>query len=200
VASLRVDSLFAAPFAGGGQFSPDGRRLRTTGGPTSFCEVRTTVPAGTVANDYDPQAYLYALRSREVVSITRDFDPSISNAIVRVDASYLTVTEASYERLYRYNLASETFERIETADDIVRSLDVAQNRSIGAYIGSGISSPPRAWLIDLESGASRLLADPSAEVYADVRFGQSRHRTVVNERGSEHHGPGHYPPDVGARR
>lgn len=200
MASLTVDSLFAAPFAGGGQFSPDGRRLLITGGPTSFGEVGTNVPAGTVANDYDTQAYLYDLRSREVVSITRDFDPSISSAIWRGDAIYLTVTEASYERLYRYNLASETFERIETADDIVRSLDVAQNRPIGAYIGSGISSPPRAWLIDLESGASRLLADPSAEVYADVRFGETRNWTFVNERGIEIDGHVYYPPDFDESR
>src|SRR5690625_7458442 len=184
MASLTVDSLFAAPFAGGGQFSPDGRRLLITGGPTSFGEIGTNVPAGTVANDYDTQAYLYDLRSREAVSITRDFDPSISSAIWRGDAIYLTVTEASYERLYRYNLASETFERIETADDIVRSLDVAQNRSIGAYIGSGISSPPRAWLIDLERGASRLLADPSAGVDA-AEIGRASCRERVEGRGGE---------------
>src|SRR5690625_4772692 len=63
-----------------------------------------------------------------------------------------------------------------------------------------MSSPPRAWLIDLESGASRLLADPSAEVYADVRFGESRNWTFVNERGIEIDGHVYYPPDFDESR
>ena len=198
--AFTVDSLFSAGFTGGGQFSPDGRQILITGGPTAFGEVGTSVPAGTVANDYDTQAYLYNLDARAAVSITRDFDPSVSQAIWHGDAIYLTVTEASFVRLYRYDVNSQAFEQIEVEDDIVRGLAVAQNRPIGAYVSSGVSTPPRAWLVDLESGRSRLLADPSAEVYASIRFGETRDWSFVNERGVEIDGHVYYPPNFDESR
>ncbi len=82
--TMKVDTLWTNNFSGSASFSPDGKKLLVTGGPMLFGELGKNVPEGIIPNDYDTQAYLYDLQSKQAQPITKYFDPKIlsENGIV----------------------------------------------------------------------------------------------------------------------
>lgn len=197
--TMQTDSLFTVKFAGSGQFSPDGDRILITGGPGTFGDEGVNIPDTLLPNDYDTQAYLYDLESREITSITRDFDPEITGASWDETGRYIyfTVTEKSYRNLYRYDTRRERFRQYDTGPDVAGSLDLAENKAVGVFTGSGASDTPKAWTIDFtdRSPSATVLYDPGAEAYQHVAFGDVREWTFTNKWDEEIDGHVYYPPD-----
>ncbi len=197
ISNLETDSLFTVPFGGSGSFSPDGRLILFTGGPSMFGELGTNVPDGMVANDYDSQAYLYSLSGREPQPITRNFDLAINQAMWGGDANtiFFTTTDRSFGNLYRYDVRRDWFTKIETEPDVVNQVAIARNGRTAVFSGTGISKPVSAYTLDLRRDRTSLLRNPGEEYFAQVRFGRDKIWTFTTEEGREIDGYVYYPPD-----
>ena len=197
--TMQTDSLFTISFGGTGRFSPDGSQILITGGPCSFGDIGVNVPDTLTPNEYDTQAYLYNPKSRDVTSITHDFDPEISGASWDDTGRYIffTVTEKSYRNIYRYDTRRDEFRFYDTGPDVAGSVDVAENKAVGVFTGSGASDTPKAWSIDLTQRNPRatVLYDPGAEAYQNITFGDVREWSFTNKWDEKIDGHVYYPPD-----
>ncbi len=197
--TMDTDSLFMLNFGGSAQFSPDGNRIMISGGPNEFDGLGVNVPDTLTANGYDTQLYLYDRQNGDVEPVTKDFDPSVSSSHWDETGRYIYIvaTEGAYEVIYRYDTRTRRFRKYETGPDVAGRLNVAQNRSVGVFTGSGASDPPKAWVIDFtrRNPEARLLYNPGAEAYSNIRFGEVRPWTFTNDFGDEIDGHVYYPPD-----
>lgn len=197
LASMKTESLWTCNGSGSANYSPDGTKLLVTGGPDLFGTVGHNVPDGMIPNDYDTQVYIYDLQTGDVEPITKKFDPEIGTGIWSrtEDCIYFKVTDRTYGRLYRYDLSSKEYQLIDTPVEVMGRLSIARNAPIAAYTGSSVTTPNKAYILNLESGHSRLLLDPAEEDFQDVILGQVSRWTFVNTSGTEIEGRVYYPPD-----
>ncbi len=200
--SLTLESLAAEKIWTGFWFrrawwNPSGTRLLVLGGPSTFGAIGVNVPAGMIPNEYDSQAFLFDPVSKKVEAISRDFNPSIEGAAWSQtrDCIYFVTTDKSFRRLYRYDLDKKAFTLIETGVEVLGGFDLAEKAPLAVYTGSGANVPPKAYAIDLETGAHRVLLDPGKEDFSRVKFGDVKSWTFTNKRGVEIDGHVYYPPD-----
>jgi dipeptidyl aminopeptidase/acylaminoacyl peptidase len=199
---FKADSLFKSNFSGRGRFSPDGKKLLITAGPEMFGDIGTNVPDGMIPNDYDTQAYIYDLQTKNVDPITKFFDPEISSAVwsKTQNCIYLKAVNKSYVALYRYDLAKKTFEHIDTGVEAIGRLNIADNQPIAVYTGSSANLPTKAYIIDLETGESRVLLDASKDDFKNVTLGKVQPWSFTNQRNTEIQGRIYYPPDFDSQK
>ncbi len=195
--TLSLDTLFVDRWAQTAQWSPDGKQLLVTGGPMCFDGIGKNVPDGRIPNDYDTQAFLYDLETGRAEPITKEFDPSINQAVWSQSESciYFNTTDRSYKRLYRHDVEKKNFEMMDTGFDVLDEFDIAEDRPVAAAIGSGASLPPRASVLDLRRRRTRTLINPGEKDYQHVHFGQVERWTFTNTRGTEIDGHVYYPPE-----
>ncbi len=65
------------------------------------------------------------------------------------------------------------FRLITTQPEVLGSFSLANEKLVAVHTGTGLGSHNRAWILDLESGASSLFDDVEASTYEHVRFGNS---------------------------
>ena len=195
--TMELDSLWTSRWSGHVQWSPDGNKLLVTGGPSMFGEIGINVSQGKIPNDYDTQAYIYDLTTRNVVPITVNFNPSIGQAIwsKTENCIYFNTTDQSFRHLYRYDLNKTQFELIDTGVEVLNRIDIAENKPIVVYTGSSAAVHNKAYIIDLKKKTYRILADPEATYFKHVVFGKVERWTFRNARNIEIEGRIYYPPD-----
>ena len=202
--TMETDSLFSISFGQQAQFSPDGSLILITGGPNAFGDAGRNVPDTLIANDYDTQAYLFNRQTREVESVTRDFDPEILSASWSESGRYIyfTVQEKSFRPIYRYDVRRRVFQKFDSGPDAAGSLDLARNKSAAVFTGSGASDPPKVWSIDFtaRNPQAKVLYDPGSDAFRHIRFGKVKPWTFENDFGEEIDGYVYYPPDFDKNR
>lgn len=193
--TLETETLFEAPWVGGAQFSPDGKSLLLTGSPNAFGDVGRIVEG--LANDYDSQAYIYDLATRQVRGITRELDRSVMSASWSADGRSVIVAaeDGSHARVFRIDLRNNRITRLNTGVDMASGLNVAARADRAVFIGHGINNPHKVYSIDLRRERTGLLYDPSAEHYRNVFFGTSKDWTFTTEDGTLIDGHVYYPVD-----
>jgi dipeptidyl aminopeptidase/acylaminoacyl peptidase len=200
--TMEVDSLFSGGWSASAQWSPDGKRILVTAGPSYFGDVGIAVPEGMIPNEYDTQAYIYDTGDGGIEGISRDFDPAISSAVWSraEDAIYFTVTDQSYTRLYRYDTRTGQYQLVDLGVEIVGDIAFATTRPVAVYTGENATAPPRLQAIDLRRNRTMFVYDPNRDRYRYIRRGDIRTWTFVNERGTEIDGMVYYPPDFDPRK
>jgi len=200
--TMKVDTLWTSNFGGSAVFSPDGKKLLVSGGPLLFGALGKNVPEGVIPNDYDTQAYIYDLQSKEVEPITKTFDPKILSAIwSHFDGHiYFHTENQSYQRIVRYDTKSKTFSHIKTDVDVVNSFDMATQKPLLIYEGSSISTPERAYLYNIADNSQSLIDFPEEEDFELVRFGDTKDWNFTTTAGNEISGHIYYPPYFDAKK
>jgi dipeptidyl aminopeptidase/acylaminoacyl peptidase len=178
-------------------FSPDGKKLLATGGPNAFDGAGVNVPEGTIPNNYDRQAYIYDIASREVSSITKNFDPSVSSVHWHPtnNTIYLHVVEEDFQRLYSYDHTRNTFRRIETGVDMISNINFSNNSPTATFNGSNINAPAKSYSINLRTNKVDVLADTESFNYRHVEFGKTANWDFVTSTDVNVKGRYYLPPD-----
>lgn len=192
-----VDTLWNDPFGGSAQYSPDGKSLLVTGSAAMFNGAGRNLPKKMIANDYDTETYIFNIETKDVVCISKDFDPNIERVTwCRNDNKiYMSVEEKSYNNIYVYDINKGAFEKIETGLDNVFNISKADNCSLLAYYGSGIQSPERGYIIDLDNNEIISENNPEKEYFDDLKFGDYFDYTYKTKKGVIVDGFYYLPPD-----
>lgn len=173
--TLQVDTLFFDDrFVGGADYSPDGRQLLLTASPEAFGGIGKNCGPHPIANDYDTQAFILDLDTRDITPITRDFNPTVSFLQWNQGDGciYFNTDDGDCKHIYRYSPKSKQFEMLDLEVDVVTRFSLSEtNPGIAAYIGDSDHSAGTAYLYDLKKKESRLLADPMKPLLDRIELG-----------------------------
>ncbi len=195
----RREKLLADPWIEDFAWSPDSGKLLLLGGASAFNGLGSTLPPGTVPNDFDVQAYIYDLKARKAEAISRQFAPAIESAFWHPNGSVLLkVTDQDYARLYRCAPAQRKFVRLESGCDAVESVGWSRSGRV-VYAGSGLGAPQKLYVLDL-GGGTRVLKDYNRERFAGVRFGRSENWSFKTREGRTIGAYLCFPPDFDPAR
>ncbi len=203
IETLAVDTLLHNQrWAVSASFSPDGKKLLAIGGPNAFDGAGINVSKETIPNNYDRQAYIFDIASKEVTPITKNFNPSVSSAFWHPanNTIYLLVVEADFQRLYSFDPARNSFRLIETGVDMVANLNFSSNSLVVTFTGSHISSPAKSFSINLRTNRVGLIADTESHNYRHVVFGKTATWDFLTSTGVTVTGRYYLPPDFEPER
>lgn len=174
VATQKLDTLWKdRSFSISCSFSPDGKKLLVQGGPSAFGKLGENVGKNQIVNQYDVQLYIYDLETKKAEAITRNFDPSIDEAIWHQNGNiYAKVTEADFVRLYRY--ANGKFTHIECPGDMILSTSLATDANQMMYSASTTNYPAQIYTLNLSDDKATLWENPAKEEYENIVFGEMK--------------------------
>ena len=195
--TLKPELLWEGPWINSAQWIPDGKKLLIIGGPSAFGETGINLPKGVIPNDYDTQAYIFNPESKNVDPITKEFAPSIDRAIIddKEGVIYFITGDKSSRCLYRYDVRSRNFLRIDTGVEVLNQFSLARTKPVALYSGSSATSPARAFFINLKDYKFRIFKDPGKQDFSHAVFGQVQRWTFKNIKGINIEGRVYYPPD-----
>ena len=184
------------------QWSPDGTRILILGGPSTFDGKGQNLSGDLIPNEFDVQAYVFDPETKDVESISREFDPSISEAFWSrtENAIYFLTTDHSFRRLYRYDVEKKKYLFIPCGVDIIEQFDLSHDKQIAAFTGSSASIPPKAYILNMKNKKSQLLHDSVQKEFSDVTFGKVERWTFRNQKGLLIDGMVYYPPDFNPKK
>ncbi|MDE6513852.1 MAG: prolyl oligopeptidase family serine peptidase [Muribaculaceae bacterium] len=204
--TLAVDTLVAPgpSFLTSAMFSPDAKEVLFLGSPSSFNELGKNCGDNPIANDFDIQAYIMNLETRNVTPISKEFDPSITRVVSWNNTNgliYFLVEEGFGHNLYSFNPKSGAYTLLPTEIDNISSATMGddENATI-AYMGNGYHYAGKAYILDLKKGRNTLLADPRAADLAKINLGKVEPWTFTASDGTEIDGVICYPPDFDASK
>ncbi|OFX84298.1 MAG: hypothetical protein A2W99_00830 [Bacteroidetes bacterium GWF2_33_16] len=195
VTTGKLDTIWSDKLNGGSAgYSPDGKKLLVQGGPECFGKLGVKVSEGRIPNSYDGQLYIYDLATKNIEPITKDFDPAVGSVYWNnTNEIYMSVTERDYENLYRYDLKTKKFTKINSNVDVLGNIDYCYSQPLAVYNGTSINTPNKLFLIDLKKGISTLLSFPDQERYSVIDFGKTQDWNFVNKNGTTIYGRIYYP-------
>ena len=144
------------------------------GSPSAFGGIGKNCGDLPIPNDFDIQAFIMDVATKEVTPITRDFNPSIISAQWnRKDGCiYFNTTDKDCQHIYRYTPEKATFEMLQLEEDVISSFSVADDSpNTLAYIGGGNYSAGAAYLYDAKKKASTLIANPMKPTLDGIELG-----------------------------
>ncbi|MDR2287044.1 MAG: prolyl oligopeptidase family serine peptidase [Prevotellaceae bacterium] len=183
-------------YAGHANFSPDGKKILIHGAPEAFGGIGLDVPSGVIANSYDNQIFIMDIATKKIDAVSKKFDPAINHTFWHSnDEIYLSVVEADYENVYKYSLVKKTFNKLNLAEDVIRSFNVAKNGTTAIYAGLSSSNSTKAYTYDLKTAKSNLVSDPSKERFERITLGEVRDWSFTSSDGTEIKGRYYLPPN-----
>jgi len=201
--SFKLDTIWKDKlFSGYAQYSPDNTQLLVQGGADCFGKIGENIGKQPLANNFDGQLYIFDLKSKNATPITLNFYPSIDQAIWnKTDGNiYIKAADKDYVRLFRYNPTSKQFDALNTQTDVVRNYDLSANGNTISYTACSISTPYQAFVYDVNSNKSKLIADPQKENLKDVTFGKTEDWNFTKADGDTIIGRIYYPPNFDASK
>jgi dipeptidyl aminopeptidase/acylaminoacyl peptidase len=197
LADLKLDTLwFNDERSVRVSFSPDGKFLLATGGPSAFGGAGENIPQGTIPNNYDTQAYLYDLQNKTVKAFTKNFNPSVNSATWNAldNHIYLLTTDEDFQRIYRYDVKKETLSLVDLGFEYISSIGFANNAPLAVFKGSQANVYPNYYTINLRNMRQTIIDDVEKENYKHVEFGDVKNWNFTASTGVEIKGRTYYPP------
>lgn len=194
--TLKTDTLWKNRlFSISCSFSPNGKQLLVSGGPSAFGKIGENIGKNPIVNQYDSQLYIYDLQSRQVNPITRDFNPSVNNYVWHKNGNiYFTAADADYVRLFAYHTTDGKISRIECPGDIIQQISIPENSLQMMYLGSDVSYPPVLYTLDLNDQKASLWENPVKQQFENIEFGEVKDWKYSYKKGTLIDGRFYLPP------
>lgn len=188
-----IDSSFK-----GAIYSSDAKDIFIMAGPNAFNGVGLNSGEYEWGNDFDVQGYLYNLKSGEVRPMTRDFNPSIDEAVWNHadNKIYLQAEDGFDMNLFTLDPKSGRIDKLPTEVDYTVDFSVATRKANWlAYTGMSYTYMGRGYLLDLKNNKNRLIDDPMASTLAGMDFGKWEQWSFTAPDGTVVDGTMTLPPD-----
>ena len=193
-----IDTLvYESNFVNSAKYSPDGKQAIFFGSAESFDGIGKNCGSHPIANDYDKQAYIMDLATREVTPITKDFNPSVNFLQWNVADKhiYFTTDDKDEVNIYRYNTTKKTFEQLPLEVSVIQKFSLpSQNAAMAAYYGQDDHTSGVGYLFDMKKMTSRLIADPMKPILDDMELGETHEWNFTASDGTTIHGKYCLPP------
>ncbi len=156
----------------------------------------TTGPELT-ANEYDTQLYRLSADGTSARSVSRDFDPAISQVHRLPDGDLLlSAVRGEGVMVARFDHQRERFVEIETGLEVIEEFVASEGRRVQLAVrGSDANRPQRVIWIDLARDRPETIVDTRDRAYAGVEFGPVEPWSFVNRDGVTIDGRYYLPPD-----
>ena len=170
-----TDTIFTEePFINDVNYSPDGRQLLIMGTPSAFDGIGLNCGEHKIANDYDIQAFIMDMDSKDILPISKDFAPSL-NFLQWNKADgciYFNTDDENCRNIYKYDPKKDSFEKLPLEKDVITRFDIADfNPAVAAYTGMDNSSAGAAYLYNAKSKKSEIIEDPMRETIDAIEWG-----------------------------
>ena len=165
--------------------------------------IRDSYAPEEIGNDFDRQGYIYNIATKAVRGVTRDFDPSLEQAVWNpVDGMiYLLGETGFYQRIYRLDPKTDKITELSTGVPYVRSFSMGDEESnYIAYMGGDFTRDGEAWLLNLKTGKNTEVAAPLNKMLRNVEFGKMEPWKFTAEDGTEIDGFMCLPPEFDATK
>ncbi len=201
--TMKTDTLWSGEgFAHRATFSPDARKVLIQGSGEAFGGIGLNVGEGQIANSYNGLAFIMDLSTKQVEAITKNFDPSIDNGFwnKKDGLIYFTTTDKDYVNIYTYNPSNKSFTKLPLNEEVVRSFSTADNAATAVYYGVSAANSTRAYIYDISSKKSTMMADPYNERLSQMTLGKMEDWNFTNSDGVEISGRSYLPPNFDASK
>lgn len=201
--TMKLDTLWSKEgFAYGASFSPDGKKILISASGEAFGGIGLNIAEGQIANSYNMLAFIMDLSTKKIEAITKDFDPSIDAGFwnKKDNLIYFRTTDKDYVNVYSYNPSGKVFTKLPLEEDVIRAFSTADNALTGVYSGVSQSNSTKAYIYDLKSQKSTLIADPYKERLSEMTLGKVQDWNFTNSIGTEIKGSFYLPPNFDASK
>lgn len=198
VESMRLDTLLHdLAFVGGASFSPDNKQLLITGSGEAFGGIGLNIAEGQTANMYHNLAYIMTIETKDIQCITKDFAPSVQNCFwnMKDHLIYFLTVDKDYQNVYTYHLPSRKFTKLNLNEEVVRGFETASDALTSIYYGVSLTNSTKAYVYDLKTAKSTLIADPYNDQLSDIQLGDIQDWNFTNSDGVEIEGRYFLPPN-----
>ena len=196
--TCEIDTLvYENGFVNSAKYSPDGTQALFFGSAEAFDGIGKDCGSHPIANDYDKQAFIMNLATREVTPITKDFNPSVNFLQWNVADKhiYFSTDDKDEVNIYRYNTAKRTFEKLPLEVSVIQRFALpSQSAGIAAYYGQDDYTSGIGYLYDMKKQTSRLIADPMKPILDEIELGEIQEWNFTASDGTTIHGKYCLPP------
>lgn len=181
-------------------YIPQTDELLVTGSANAFNGIGNALPNNEPANDYDKQLFRYHIKTKNVIPLTKNFDPNIGNGQYdKKNKTYIFNAEnGSRKSLYKLDLKRNTITMVPTAEDVTKSFTVAENDGAIWYIGQSTMNADRAYRI--EGRSSKMVWDLSAEKLKGYTISKCESWNYVSADGTTIEAWYYLPPNFDAKK
>lgn len=197
-----LDTLCNDRFISDASFSPDAKKLLILGSGEAFDHIGLNILEGQISNTYDTQAYIMDMGTKKVTAITKDFNPSISNALWSVfdGKIYLQAEDEDRESVFMYDEGSKQFEKLVLKEDIIKGFGLSKKASTAIYRGQSVSNSYRLYSYDTKSKSVSMLSDPYGERLSEIELGEVKDWNFTSSGGTLIKGRYYLPPHFDATK
>ncbi|MDL2256293.1 S9 family peptidase, partial [Parabacteroides sp. OttesenSCG-928-K15] len=185
--TMEVDTIWEGEkYISSAAFSPDMKQLMVFGSGNAFGDIGLKIKEGQLSNTYDVQLFTYDLATRQAKALTKEFDPSVSNAVwhKRDNQIYIQAVNKDYQSLYVCNPVNGQIRQIETKEEVITAYTIAETSPLLYYFGQSVSNSNRLYAVDLKKGKEQLIYDLSAEKLKDIELGKAEDFNFVSTDGT----------------
>lgn len=198
LSSYEIDTLVVeSAFVDDAKYSPDGTQILFIGSAEAFDGIGKNCGSHPIANDYDKQAFIMDVVTREITPITKDFNPSVSVLQWNIADKhiYFTTEDKDEQNIYRYNTTKKSFELLPLEISVTQRFSLpSQSAATAAYYGQDDHTSGVAYLFDLKKMRSRLIADPMKPILDEMELGETHEWNFTASDGTLIHGKYCLPP------
>lgn len=175
--TLKTDTIIANDgYLSNAIYSPDATKLFITGSPSAFGGIGKNCGNHEIANDYDTQGFIYNLRTKSVISVTKDFDPAVEGQPVWNSTDnqiYFRGEEGFFRNLYCLNPETLIIKKIGPDNQNITGFTIGDEQSKWlAYYSGNFTNIGQAYLLNLKTQKDILIANPMESELAGVKFGE----------------------------
>lgn len=189
-------------FFGGAVLSPDGTKVALIGSPEAYGAVGRNLPDDRIPSMYDNQLYLLDVATKNIMPLTRDFDPSVDDVKWnRNDGNiYFIASDRDRRSLFRVNPTSGKIDNLNAKEDYVMSFSLSNGSNDMVYVGQGAVNSDRLYSLNTKNLRQNLIEDLSAERLDGVMLGECKPWIYKSSRGDSICGRYILPPDFDPTR
>ncbi|MFA6830885.1 MAG: prolyl oligopeptidase family serine peptidase [Bacteroidaceae bacterium] len=196
--SFKVDTLIVSePYINNAIYSPDNQQILITGGPEAFNRIGMNCGNHKIPNNYDGQAFIMDIQSKNITPISKDFNPSLTFLTWNEGDNniYFTGEDSTRNKICKYIPKTKKWERLPLEGDIIRTFSISNNGKKASYYSIGGSSSTKAYTYDPIHEKSTLYADPMAKILNDITLGKIVPEIYTSKDGTQIDGYICYPPE-----